>query len=94
MGITRPTGSCQVAAHIILRGRQDTAVRAYSLIDGFQPAYLSLRVGRVLLNIESRRALDDLAGAVGTAVDLADGIFGPPPDRCGPTEPVGVRAPS
>jgi hypothetical protein len=85
-GITKPIGSCQVAAHIILRGRQDTAVRAYSLIDGFQPAYLSLRVGRVLLNIESRRALDDLAGAVGTAVNLADGIFGPPS--------VGRRAPS
>jgi hypothetical protein len=78
MATTKPAGSCQVAAHVILRGRQDTAVRAYSHIDGFQPAYLSLRVGRILMNIESRRALDDLVGAVGTAMHLADDIFGPP----------------
>jgi hypothetical protein len=70
---------CQVAAQVVLGGRQDTAVRAYCHKDGWRPAYLSVRVGRFLLNIEDRRALEDLAGVVGHAVTLADRTFGPPP---------------
>ena len=71
---------CQVAAQVVLGGRQDTAVRAYSHKDGWRPAYLSVRVGRFLLNIEDRRALEDLAGIVGHAVTLADRTFGPVPN--------------
>jgi hypothetical protein len=71
------TSRCSVAATVCLNGYQRIAVagRAASFAD--RNGVISVRVGQVILYLESRSALESLVLAVGRAQDLAEAAFGP-----------------
>jgi hypothetical protein len=49
-------------------------------------AHIAMRVGRVLIYLEDRAALDSFARAFHQAEDLAEATFGPPADAFTETE--------
>jgi len=66
----RPQPRMQVATQAIFAGPQDHRVgRGYG--------HIAVRVGRVLVYLEDRQALEAWATAIGKAADLADAAFGP-----------------
>jgi len=72
-----PTRKCLVAAQAILAGPQDVRVVAFGWEQGWTTPYVSVRIGRVLLNIEDRDAFGALLEAVRQAEAAADQAFGP-----------------
>ena len=77
MGKQQPAGKCIVASQVILGGPQEVTARAFGRTEGWMTPYLSVRVGRVVFNIEDRDALLSLTEAVRQARQLADEAFGP-----------------
>jgi hypothetical protein len=74
-------GSCEVIASARLRGDQESRVQGMtSVASPTGEAHIALRVGRVLLYLQDRDALDALRRAVRTAEGLADGVYGPVED--------------
>lgn len=75
-------GTCEVIASARLRGDQEDRVQGMtSVASRTGEAHIALRVGRVLLYLEDRDALDALRRAVGKAEALADGVYGPVEDE-------------
>ena len=68
---------CDLITQAVLGGDIDFRVQAMSPVVGPGPGTISIRLGRVVLVIEDRDALDVLASACGQAQRLADRAFGP-----------------
>ena len=77
-------GYCRVLARAVLGGRQETMVRAFGREDGWPQSFMSVRVGDIVVRIDDRTALEDLAGAITQAVDLANSIWILPAPRVVP----------
>lgn len=74
-------GTCDVIASATLRGDQDRRVQGVTAVASRTgTAHIALRVGRVLVYLEDRDALDALRHAVHSAEGLADEVFGPVDD--------------
>lgn len=73
----RKDSKCQVASQVVMAGVQEIRVRSFGREDGWTTPYLSLRIGRVIFNIEDREALYSLAELVNEAQDLTEHTFGP-----------------
>ena len=69
---------CQVAAQAVMAGMQDYRVHAANAhATGRDTGVVSIRVGRVLIYLEDRDALQTWSRAIQEALDLQDGAFGP-----------------
>jgi len=74
----RPEARMQVATQAIFAGPQDHRVIAMTpQASGRGYGHIAVRVGRVLLYLEDRQALQAWTTAIGKAADLADATFGP-----------------
>ena len=73
----KPASKCAVASQVVIAGAQDVAVRSFGRDQGWMTPYVSVKVGRVVFNIEDRDALLSLTEAVRQARQLADETFGP-----------------
>ena len=71
------SSKCQVVAQAILAGVQTIRVRVFWRHDGWVAPYISVRIGRVLLNIEDHEALLSLLDAAHQAEQAAERAFGP-----------------
>lgn len=71
------TYRCQVATQANLQGTQDTRVQAATPLAGPGHGYITIRIGRVLIYLEDRDALDSVLDAARQAETLADKAFGP-----------------
>jgi hypothetical protein len=69
--------NCQIVAQAQLGGPQRVSVRVFGRNEGWDKPYISLRIGRLLLNIEDAEALSDLTYVVREANLHADRVFGP-----------------
>lgn len=79
--------NCEIVAQAQLAGPQTVSVRVFGRTDGWDQPYISLRVGRLLININNAAALADLTYVVRQANLAADSAFGPAPYR--PSTPRG-----
>ena len=73
---------CRVAAQAVMEGTQDVRVQALTPLAGPGHGQIAVRVGRVLVYINDREALNSFLDAWQEAADLADKAFGvvlPPP---------------
>ena len=68
---------CDLITQAVLGGDIDFRVQAMSPVAGPGPGTISIRLGRVVLVLEDRDALQVLRGAVLQAVELADRALGP-----------------
>ncbi len=68
---------CDLVTQAVLGGDIDFRVQAMSPIVGPGLGTISIRLGRVVLVLEDRDALEVLRSAVLQAVDLANRAFGP-----------------
>ena len=77
---------CDLITQAVLGGDVDFGVGAISPIVGPGPGTISIRLGRIVLVIADRDALEVLTSAVSQAQRLADRAFGPepPPHRYEP----------
>jgi hypothetical protein len=50
----RKDSKCMVASQVIMAGMQEIRVRSFGREDGWTTPYLSLRIGRVIFNVEDR----------------------------------------
>ena len=74
----RPQPRMQVATQAIFAGPQDQRVSAVTAeASGRGYGHIAVRVGRVLVYLEDRDALQAWTTAIGKAADLADAAFGP-----------------
>ncbi len=74
----RPQPRMQVAAQAIFAGPQDHRVCAMTpQATGRGYGHIAVRVGRILVYLEDRQALEAWTTAIGKAADLADSAFGP-----------------
>ncbi len=74
----RPQPRMQVATQAIFAGPQDHRVFAMTpQASGRGYGHIAVRVGRVLVYLEDRDALQAWTTAIGKATDLADAAFGP-----------------
>jgi hypothetical protein len=73
----RKDSKCMVASQVIMAGMQEIRVRSFGREDGWTTPYLSLRIGRVIFNVEDREALYSLAEMVKEAQQLVEQTFGP-----------------
>ncbi len=74
--------SCRVAAQAVMEGTQDFRVQALTPLAGPGHGQIAVRVGRVLIYVNDREALNSFLDAWQQAADLADKAFGvvlPPP---------------
>ena len=69
--------NCQIVAQAQLLGPQSVSVRVFGRTEGWDKPYISLRIGRLLINIEDAEALSDLTYVVREANLQADRAFGP-----------------
>jgi hypothetical protein len=69
--------NCQIVAQAQLLGPQRVSVRVFGRTEGWDKPYISLRIGRLLINIEDAEALSDLTYVVREANLHADRAFGP-----------------
>jgi len=73
-----PQPRMQVASQAIFAGPQDHRVCAMTpQASGRGYGHIAVRVGRVLVYLEDRDALQAWTTAIGKAADLADAAFGP-----------------
>jgi len=73
---------CRVAAQAVMEGMQDIRVQAATPLAGPGHGQIAVRVGRLLVYVNDREALDSFLDAWRQAADLADKAFGvvlPPP---------------
>jgi len=68
---------CDLVTQAVLGGDIDFRVQAMSPVVGPGPGTISIRLGRVVLVLEDRDALEVLRSAVLQAVELAGRAFGP-----------------
>ena len=74
----RPQPRMQVATQAIFAGPQEHRVFAMTpQATGRGYGHIAVRVGRILLYLEDRDALQAWTTAIGKAADLADAAFGP-----------------
>ena len=76
------TTRCRVAAQAVMEGTQDVRVQALTPLAGPGHGQIAVRVGRVLVYVNDREALNSFLDAWQEAADLADKAFGvvlPPP---------------
>ncbi len=74
-------GDCYIAVTARLVGDQPIRVQGVtSIASRTRREHLAVTVGRVLLYLEDRAALDALTMAVRRAGEYADEVFGPVPD--------------
>ncbi len=69
--------NCQIIAQAVLIGPQTVGVRVFGRNEGWDKPYISLRIGRLLINLEDAQALADLTYVVREANLNADRAFGP-----------------
>ena len=73
---------CRVAVQAVLEGTQEIRVQAVTPLAGPGHGQIAIRLGRILVYINDREALDSLLDAWRQAADLGDRAFGvvlPPP---------------
>lgn len=73
---------CRVAAQAVMEGTQDFTVQALTPLVGPGHGQIAVRVGRLLIYVNNREALESILDAWQQAADLADKAFGvvlPPP---------------
>jgi len=72
---------CRVAVQAVLEGMQEVRVQAATTAAGPGHGQIAVRVGRLLMYINDRDALDSFLDAWQQAADLGDQAFGvlPPP---------------
>ena len=73
---------CRIAVQAVLEGIQEVRVQAVTPLAGPGHGQIAVRVGRMLIYVNDREALDSLLDAWQRAGDLADKAFGvvlPPP---------------
>jgi hypothetical protein len=73
---------CRVAAQAVMQGTQDVRVQALTPPAGPGHGQIAVRVGRVLVYVNDREALNSFLDAWREAAELADKAFGvvlPPP---------------
>jgi hypothetical protein len=74
-------GDCQIAVQARLAGDQPVRVQGVTAVASCTgKEHLSVMIGRVLLYLEDRAALDALTDAIQRANALAAGVFGPVDD--------------
>ena len=74
----RPQPRMQVATQAIFAGPQEHRVSAMTpQASGRGDGHIAVRVGRVLVYLEDRQALQAWTTAIAKAADLADAAFGP-----------------
>jgi hypothetical protein len=73
------TENCQIIAQAVLSGPQEAIMRVFGRNDGWDQPYISLRVGRLLINIQDHAALTDLSNLIREANRSAERAFGPAP---------------
>ncbi len=84
----RPEPRMQVATQAIFAGPQDHRVFAMTpQATGRGYGHIAVRVGRVLVYLEDRDALQAWTTAIGKAADLADAAFGPDLPASGTSHP-------
>ncbi len=69
--------NCQIVAQAQIVGPQTVSVRVHGRDEGWDKPYISLRIGRLLINVEDAEALADLTYVVREANLHADRAFGP-----------------
>jgi hypothetical protein len=69
--------NCQIVAQVVLVGPQQLIARVFGRNEGWDRPYISLRIGKLLINIEDAEALSDLTYLVREANLMADRAFGP-----------------
>ena len=69
--------NCQIIAQAQIVGPQTVSVRVFGRNEGWDKLYISLRIGKLLINIEDAQALSDLTYVVREANLSADRAFGP-----------------
>jgi hypothetical protein len=78
---------CRVAAQATVRGEQQFRVLGYTAnASPTGSPYVAVRVGRILIYVEDRAALDCFAQAWRKAERFADTVFGGPFDSCDGSE--------
>ncbi len=74
----RPEPRMHVATQAVFAGPQDHRVSAMTAeASGRGHGHIAIRVGRILIYLEDRDALQAWTTAIGKATDLADSAFGP-----------------
>jgi hypothetical protein len=67
---------CRVAAQAVMEGTQDVRVQALTPLAGHGHGQIAVRVGRVLVYVNDREALDSWLDAWQQASELVDEAFG------------------
>ncbi len=69
---------CRLAVQAVVEGMQEVRVQAVTPLAGPGHGQIALRVGRILIYVNDREALDSFLDAWQQAADLADKAFGVP----------------
>src|SRR5829696_5331301 len=75
--LPRTGSSFEVAAQAIATGSQDSTVQATQPLVGTGRGQIAVRVGRILVYVTDRQALESFMSAWAEAQTLADQAFGP-----------------
>jgi hypothetical protein len=80
-----------VASQVMVAGTQDVFVQPIVPLSGPGKGQIGIRVGRLLVYVSNREALQSFLDAWAQAEELADKAFGPelPPPRIGDDEAAG-----
>lgn len=70
---------CRVAVQAVLEGMQEVRVQAATPVAGPGHGQIAVRVGRLLIYLNDREALDSFLDAWQQAAWLSDKAFGPKP---------------
>src|SRR4051794_21385862 len=71
----RLRGKCQIGAHVVLAGAQETRVEAAAALAGPNPGYVAIRIGNLAVWVQDRASLQSLMTACQQAADLAPQVF-------------------
>ena len=71
--------NCDIIAQAVFTGPQRLGVRVFARNEGWNKPYISLRIGKLLINIEDAHALNDITYAIREANRAADRAFPKPP---------------
>lgn len=80
--VARACARADLSTQALCRGPLETSVFGVSgsAARGSRGPHIGLRYGRLLMILEDRMALEQLAASVAQALDMATGVFGPPED--------------
>ena len=92
--VPRPAGRSsfeyrfEVASQVLAAGTQDVSVQVLAPLSGPGKGQIGVRVGRLLVYVANREALESFVEAWLQAESLADNAFGPdlPPRATGPQD--------